>query len=315
MSILEIYETFHNADEIKSMTVIEKELARCEQILPTLTDDDLTYAMEERIEVLKMTAESTQSDIQNEFLTPQGYLDVCKQYYKYEVENHKKAQAAGLDQDNLKLIKDRVETVKEEIVQAVAFLKGGGAQQAPAEDVPMKNEESKKPSNPESNPVVQAQSQASSARVEEGGTKKFSSSIYDSILDRRDDYKIGAQYAMQVLKNKLIAGNMLSMAEQLTHVATDYKTTNKFNKDQLAKALTPDALFGMSKEEKDEKYQVIIDKYEEQFKDLSARAKKCIEGSKQVKKPQEAHNLKEIASKYMAQMKEIKPKIAKLKEG
>lgn len=48
-------------------------------------------AMEDRIEILTMAAESIQSDIQNEFLSQQGYLDNCKAYYKYELGILKKA--------------------------------------------------------------------------------------------------------------------------------------------------------------------------------------------------------------------------------
>jgi hypothetical protein len=106
------------------LAVIDKEITRCQSILGSLTDEDLKYAMEERIEILGMTQESVQSDIQNEFMTAQDYLASCKAYYKYELENYKKAQAARIDAENLALIKDRVEVVKEEIVQAVEFLKG-----------------------------------------------------------------------------------------------------------------------------------------------------------------------------------------------
>lgn len=83
--------------------------------------------MEDRIDVLKMKAESIQSDIQNEFLTQQGYLDQCKEYYKAELANLKKAQVAGVDADNIQLIKNRIETVKQEIVDAVEYMKAEAA--------------------------------------------------------------------------------------------------------------------------------------------------------------------------------------------
>jgi hypothetical protein len=73
------------------MAVIETEMKRCKEIVPTLTDDDLIEAMEDRIDVLQMTADSISSDIQNEFLTQNAYLDQCKAYYKYELANLKKA--------------------------------------------------------------------------------------------------------------------------------------------------------------------------------------------------------------------------------
>jgi hypothetical protein len=54
LSIIEIYEQFHDAEAIKSMTVIEIELARCKNILPALTDAEMKETMEDRIEVLLM---------------------------------------------------------------------------------------------------------------------------------------------------------------------------------------------------------------------------------------------------------------------
>lgn len=46
------------------MTVIEKEIERCKEILPTLKgNQELQEAMEDRIDILKMKAESIQSDI------------------------------------------------------------------------------------------------------------------------------------------------------------------------------------------------------------------------------------------------------------
>lgn len=47
---------------------------------------------------------------------------------------------------------------------------------------------------------------------------------------------------------------MLDKAETLTNVAADYKTTNKFVKSQLIPALTPEILFGISKEDKSNKF-------------------------------------------------------------
>jgi hypothetical protein len=43
---------------------------------------------------------------------------------------------------------------------------------------------------------------------------------------------------------------MLDEAEKLTAVATDYQTTNKFVKSHLSPTLTPEILYGMSKENK-----------------------------------------------------------------
>jgi 3-dehydroquinate dehydratase len=70
MPIEEIYEVYHNAEEMICMSVIEKEIERCTKLMNTLKDQDMKYAMEGRVDVLKMTQESTQSDFQNEFLTP-----------------------------------------------------------------------------------------------------------------------------------------------------------------------------------------------------------------------------------------------------
>ena len=46
MNILEIYDKFHNAEEIQSYEVIEKELERCKNIAKTLDNDEMIEAME-----------------------------------------------------------------------------------------------------------------------------------------------------------------------------------------------------------------------------------------------------------------------------
>jgi hypothetical protein len=58
MSIIEIYEKFHDPEQIQSMMVIEKEVERCKGLLKKVTDEDLATALEERIEILEMSAES-----------------------------------------------------------------------------------------------------------------------------------------------------------------------------------------------------------------------------------------------------------------
>lgn len=49
-----------------------------------VNDEDLKYALEDRIDLLQMTKESIESDIQNEFLTPEGYLAKVKGYIDTE---------------------------------------------------------------------------------------------------------------------------------------------------------------------------------------------------------------------------------------
>ena len=80
MSIIEIYEKFHDPEQIQSMMVIEKEVERCKGLLKKVTDEDLATALEERIEILEMSAESIQNDVANEFLTPEGYLQKIQVY-------------------------------------------------------------------------------------------------------------------------------------------------------------------------------------------------------------------------------------------
>ena len=52
------------------MSVIEREVQRCTDLIQNVGNDDLKYALEDRIDVLNYTKESIEGDIQNEFLTP-----------------------------------------------------------------------------------------------------------------------------------------------------------------------------------------------------------------------------------------------------
>jgi hypothetical protein len=99
------------------MSVIEKELTRCAQVKDSSADEEVQDLMEERMEQLKMNKESTEEDINGGFLSIEGYLAQLKKYLAYEVANIKKAQAAGIGADHLKLIMDRIDTVKGEIAE------------------------------------------------------------------------------------------------------------------------------------------------------------------------------------------------------
>ena len=57
------------------MSVIEKELERCAGLKGAVTDEDLIFALEERIDIIQMAKESIEGDIGGGLLTPQGY---CK---------------------------------------------------------------------------------------------------------------------------------------------------------------------------------------------------------------------------------------------
>ena len=108
MPITEIYDKFHNPEQIQSMMVIENEVERCKDLLKKVREEDLATALEERIEILEMAAESIQNDVANEFLTPEGYLQKIQVYLKYEMSVLKKANEIGLDPENTQLIKNRI---------------------------------------------------------------------------------------------------------------------------------------------------------------------------------------------------------------
>lgn len=57
-----------------------------------------------------------------------GYVAQIKKYLAYEVANIKKAQAAGLGAEHLKLIMDRIDTVKAEIAEMEQGLAGQEAE-------------------------------------------------------------------------------------------------------------------------------------------------------------------------------------------
>lgn len=96
-------------------------------------------------------------------------------------------------------------------------------------------------------------------------------------------YKQAVEYAMKELQNKKLALKMMDEAEKLKQLSTDYRLQGEFNKADLAPVLTPVILFGMTAESKAETYQVLINQVEEEIKAESAKAKKCLDGVKQVK--------------------------------
>ena len=126
-------------------------------------------------------------------------------------------------------------------------------------------------------------------------------------------YKDACGYCSKVLIDKKRALQMLGEAEKLSQVATDYKCTNKFDKSLLAPQLTPEILFGISKEEKAQKFQELLDDLDLRMKEESAKAKRWPEGSKQVNKAQEQQNQRAIAAKCIEAVKAIKGEMAELK--
>ena len=114
---------------------------------------------------------------------------------------------------------------------------------------------------------------------------------------------------MKELQDKRLALKMMDEAEKLKQLSTDYKLQGEFNKADLAPVLTPTILFGMSAEDKAQTYQVLILQLEEEVKAETAKAKKCLEGVKQVKNPQQAESLKGIAKKSIDSIKDIKAQI------
>ena len=89
---------------------------------------------------------------------------------------------------------------------------------------------------------------------------------------------------------------MMDRAEKLKQVATDYKCTSKFDKANLVPALSGEILFDMSQEEKAQRLDTLFKEVNSQMQDITAKAKKCLDGSKQVKKAEEANKLKGMAT-------------------
>ena len=63
--LFEIYDEFHNAEEIKSVMVLDHEMKRCTDLITNLKgyNDDLVTALEERIDVLGFQKWSIESDM------------------------------------------------------------------------------------------------------------------------------------------------------------------------------------------------------------------------------------------------------------
>ena len=63
--ILDVYDTYHNPEEIKSVMVIDSEIERCNNLISQLKgyNDELVSAIEERIDILQFQKESIEGDI------------------------------------------------------------------------------------------------------------------------------------------------------------------------------------------------------------------------------------------------------------
>ena len=79
----------------------------------------------------------------------------------------------------------------------------------------------------------------------------------------------------------------MAIAEKGQQAANGYRDTGKLEKENVPKGLTCDILFGMSADDKAQKYASIIAELDVKSKDLQSKARKCLEGAKKVKKAEE----------------------------
>ena len=91
LTLEEIYDKYHDAEQTVAMSLIEKEVKRCTQVMNSSKDQELKDIMEARIEQLNTNQESTMGDIQCQMLDAAGYLKLVKKYLKWEEANLKRA--------------------------------------------------------------------------------------------------------------------------------------------------------------------------------------------------------------------------------
>lgn len=123
-----IYEKFHDAESTNAMSVIDSEIARCTKVRDSSTDEEVQDVMDERIAQLEMNKESIQGDIEAGILSIEGYVAQLKKYQASETANIKKAKEAGVGKEHLKLIMDRIDTVKGEIAEMDQGMAGQAAE-------------------------------------------------------------------------------------------------------------------------------------------------------------------------------------------
>ena len=138
--------------------------------------------------------------------------------------------------------------------------------------------------------------------------------MYDLIIARKDKYKIAVNYCKQILENKELLLKALDAAEKCAKVAEGYKTNGVIDKGNLPPNLTPEVLFGISATDKAAQFDEIIAVQEKSAKDIQENARKCLEGSKKVKKQAEIGKLRDMASKLITQVNIIKKTANQLKE-
>ena len=63
LNLEEIYEQYHNCEDTNSMSIIEKEIARCTKVKASTKDEELQDIMELRIDQLQSNKEATEGDI------------------------------------------------------------------------------------------------------------------------------------------------------------------------------------------------------------------------------------------------------------
>ena len=83
--------------------------------------------------------------------------------------------------------------------------------------------------------------------------------MHDLILERMNKYKVACSYCNSVLGNRAQAVKLLEYAEKCKAVAAEYQSTGVLKKENLAPALTPQILFGMTEADRQSRFQTMID--------------------------------------------------------
>lgn len=99
--MIELYEQFHKIEVMKSVNVMSSEIDRCKLLIRNTKDAGFKDYLMERVDGLQIMLESVQSDITNEFLSPDDYLLHLKDYLKHENSNLNNASKSNLNEEHL----------------------------------------------------------------------------------------------------------------------------------------------------------------------------------------------------------------------
>ena len=300
---------YHSVDRMESLGVLEKEKEICDLIIGYKKkkgeDFDTWEFKKDSIDTRKDTITTS---IENGIMDFEGYKKKIKSQYEWEskllifVDKD-----ASLNDAQKKIIKERVNKRKKIIEEELTT----NPEEQAGEEEPVKEEP--KPAVKKKNPNLETKISASPMyNVPKDKEAETIKRLTEVVTDRLNEYRAAIDY----FKNNELSEQQASAIKSAKAICIELKKIQdgkwkEVNEFSLPDPVTPEYIYGYSKEERMEKFKKIIKELSEQKKGVTNDYNARIESFKKLTKAQ-FKKIEAVAKKDLDALKSKKEKLEKI---